>query len=181
MRKIILAALAASLLSTLPSHAQQRPAGWQAWTWDGTCFAVVYATESSLPGGSSAERAYIAIKHVPKEKNFDGVAVVSGMNIPSGSEGLLEVNGEEFPLLIFGNAGFVRSGDPEKQLVEAMSKATEAKVVWTLKDRLETQTYRMDGFETAKKTIDTACPRPESAASAPKASEPSKPARKPRG
>lgn len=180
MRKLTLTALAAACIAASPAQAQKRPAGWQAWTWDGTCFAVVYASESSLPGGSSAERAYIAIKHVPKEKTYDGVAVVSGMDIPSGAEGLLEVNGQEFPLLIFGNAGFVRSGDPERQLVEAMSKASEAKVVWTLKDRLETQTYRMDGFETAKKTIDTACPRSEPAP-APARAEPAKPARKPQG
>lgn len=163
------AALAAACL-LLPAHAQQRPsAGWQAWTWEGNCFAVNYASGSSLPGGTS-ERAYIAIKHVPKENTFDGVAIVSGLDMPSGAEGLLEVNGQEFPLLVFGNAGFVRSGEPEQQLVEAMAKASEAKVVWTLKDRMETQTYRMEGFQTAKKTIDTACPRP----AAPAKAEPAK-------
>lgn len=165
MRSTLTIAVAAALLHLLPAQAQQRPSGWQAWTWEGNCFAVAYATSSSLPGGTS-ERAYIAIKHVPKESTFDGVAIVSGLDMPSGAEGLLEVNGQEFPLLVFGNAGFVRSGEPEQQLVEAMAKASEAKVVWTLKDRMETQTYKMEGFQTAKKTIDTACPRPATAAAA---------------
>jgi len=182
MTRRILPALATALLAgalavTAAHAADGRPAGWQTWTWEGSCYAIVYAeTGEGLPGApTGTERAYIAVKHVPKEKTYDGVTIASGLSLPPGTEGTIEVNGQEYPMLVFRGAGFVRSGDPEKGLVEGLSKATEARVTWVLKDQMTVQTYKVSGFPTAHKVIDAACPRgvpPEAAA----AIEESKPA-----
>ncbi len=124
------------------------------------------------------------MKHVPKEKTYDGVAIASGMEVPVGAEAVIDVGGKEFPLLVFRGAGFVRSAE-DKVLVEALSRAEEAKVTWMFRDELTVQTYRFRGFDAARRTIDAGCPRPkaESASVAePEAEEPAKPApRKVRG
>ncbi len=150
-----------ALLAAAPARAETpRPAGWQTWTWDGSCYALVYADHTGSVGGRSLDRAYIAVKHVPKEKTYDGVTVVSGMEVPAGAEAIVDVGGQEYPLLVFQGAGFVRSGEPERSLVEALGKATEAKVTWMFKDQLTVQNYRFEGFQAAKRTIDAGCPRP---------------------
>jgi len=160
-------ALLAVLIPALPASAADRPAGWQTWSWEGSCFAIVYAEAGGSGPGASSERAYIAVKHVPKERTYDGVTVASGMDIPVGTEGLIEVNGQEYPLLVFKGAGFVRSGEPEKSLVDNLAKASEARVTWMLKDGLTIQTYKVGGFGSAHKVLDAGCPRAASEASAP--------------
>lgn len=175
-RHLLLSALlsGAALLGAGAATAQDaKPAGWQTWTWDGSCYALIYAQSSTVPGTAS-ERAYIAVKHVPKEKTFDGVAIVSGINIPGDAEGIIDVGGHEFSLLVFNNAGFVRSGEPERSLVDSLAKASEAKVTWFLKDQMAVQTYKLEGFAGAKKVIDAGCPNPAKA----EASAPEEPAAK---
>ena len=169
------AVLASTMATSALSEESRKPAGWQTWTFDGSCYALVYADQS--PTGASTERAYIAIKHVPKEKTFDGVSIVSGIDVPVGAEAIIDVGGQEYPLLVFRGAGFVRSGDPERTLVEALGKASEAKVTWMLKDQLTVQTYRLDGFANAKKTIDVSCGRPSGKSEAAKPEEEAPPAK----
>lgn len=183
LRTQALAALAAVLSTLAPASAGDgRPAGWQTWTWDGSCYAIAYAE----PGGdapglpSGTDKAYIAVKHVPKEKTYDGVTVASGLNVTPGTEGMIEVNGQEYPMLVFQGAGFVRSGDPERSLVENLSKATEARVTWVQKDKMTIQTYKVSGFQAAHKVIDAACPRAQQATEA-SAPEEKPPARRGRG
>jgi hypothetical protein len=163
------ALLACASLTAPAGAAGERPSGWQTWTWEGSCYAIVYAEPGeSAPGvPNGSERAYIAVKHVPKEKTYDGVTIASGLNVSPGTEGMVEVGGQEYPLLVFRGAGFVRSGEPEKGLVDGLSKATEVRVTWTLKDQMTVQTYKVAGFANAHKVIDAACPRstpPEAAA-----------------
>jgi hypothetical protein len=183
-------ALASALLAMVSAAAvaapgpQGKPDGWQTWTWEGSCYAIVYAEPGAGTGSAGTDRAFIAVKHVPGEKTFDGVTVASGMNIPVGTEGLIEVNGKEYPLLVFKGAGFVRSGEPEKSLVENLGKAAEARVTWVLKDQMTVQTYKVPGFQAAHKVIDAACPRPpgsEASVPAPEEAKPAKPTRNGRG
>ena len=166
--------LIAAFLAIAPALAEEQGpvAGWQTWTADGSCYALVYP--SSVTGGrpgTKGDRAYIAVKHVPREGTWDGIAVASGMDVPVGAEATIDVGGKEFPLLVFKGAGFVRTAE-DKMLVEALSKAEEARVSWMFRDELTVQTYRFKGFEAAHRTIDAGCPRAKSAdasADAPKA------------
>ncbi len=142
---------------TAVPRASAHPDGWQTWTWDGNCFAIHYAKGPSLAGVQNGD-TYIAVKHLPRERNYDNVSVVSGFGDITGTQGTLEVGGQEFPLLVYGNAGFVRSGDPESRLMGLLAKSSEATVTWYKKDGLAVQSYDVSNFAPAKRTIDVACP-----------------------
>lgn len=179
-----LSTLAAALLCLAPAVAAEgRPAGWQTWTWEGSCYAIVYAEPAEAAPGvpNGADKAYIAVKHVPKEKTRDGVTIASGLNVTPGTEGMIEVNGQEYPMLVFQGAGFVRSGEPERSLVEGLAKATEARVTWVQKDKMTVQTYKVSGFQQAHKVIDAACPSPQQSTEAAPVEEPKPQPRKVRG
>ncbi|AOG03100.1 hypothetical protein [Bosea sp. RAC05] len=136
---------------------------WETWTKDGECFALLGMDPAAEVTVRPAARPYIAIKNAPKLDNHNGVVVVSGFGDDTGNEGTLDIDGQEFGLLIYNGAGFVRSGEPEQKVVAALEAGKEARVTWFRKDGLVIQVYKLDGFTTAKKTIDTACPRPGSA------------------
>lgn len=138
------------------------PTGWQTWTWRGNCFAIDYAKGPSMAGVQNGD-TYIAVKHIPREHNYDAVSVVSGFGDITGTQGTLEVGGEEFPLLVYGNAGFVRSGDPEHKVMDLLSKSRDATVTWYRKDGMAVQTYDVSDFAAAKRTIDVGCPHPAAA------------------
>ncbi len=142
-----------------------RPDGWQTWTWQGNCFAFDYAKGPSIDGVQNGD-TYIAVKHLPREKNYDNVSVVSGFGDITGSQGTLEIGGQEFPLLVYGNAGFVRSGEPEHKVMELLSRSSEATVTWYRKDGMAVQNYDITNFAAAKRTIDTACPHAAAAVAA---------------
>ena len=172
----------APALPDLAQKAEGRPAptghpeGWQTWTWDGNCFAIHYAKGPSLTGVQNGD-TYIAVKHLPRERNYDNVSVVSGFGDITGTQGTLEVGGQEFALLVYGNAGFVRSGDPEHRLMDLLAKSKEATVTWYKKDGMAVQSYDVSDFTAAKRTIDVACPHV--APPSPVASADDKPAEKP--
>ncbi len=138
------------------------PVGWQTWTWRGNCFAIDYAKGPSISGVQNGD-TYIAVKHIPREHNYDAVSVVSGFGDITGTQGTLEVGGQEFPLLVYGSAGFVRSGDPEHKVMELLGKSSEATVTWYRKDGMAVQTYDVTDFAAAKRTIDVGCPHPAAA------------------
>jgi len=95
------------------------------------------------------------------------VAIVSGFTNETKDsviDGSIDVDGQEWPMLVVNGAGFLRSGGPEQALVAAMSTGKEARVTWTQKDGLVTHTYHLEGFAAAKKSIDMLCPNPTAAA-----------------
>ena len=157
--KFLIAVVAtfASMLS-FASKAAQNPEGWQTWTWDGNCFALLYAKPDA--NGMQTSDTYISVKHLPKERNFDNVAIVSGLGDLTGARATIEIADAELPLLVWKNAGFVRSGDPEKKLIDLMAKNKLATVTWFSKEGMITQTYDLTGFAEAKRKIDLSCPRP---------------------
>jgi hypothetical protein len=142
-----------------------RPKGWQTWTWDGNCFAFAYPKRENV-AAIDRDGAYIAIKHMPAEKTFNSIAIVSGRGDDDGVSGSIEIEGQVFNLLMFAGTGFVSTGPREDRLMDAMLKGGEAKVHWVSNDGLVSQTYQLDGIVEAKKTVDFACKVPQRTATA---------------
>lgn len=146
--------------SVMAEASDGMPKGWQTWSWNGNCYAIVYASGPDVPSIKNGD-TYIAVKHVMEERNFNKISIVSGFGDVTGIKATLEIGGVEFPLLVYGNAGYVRSGDPEKKLLDMMAKFREITVTWYKDDGLSVQNYNIDGFASAKKIIDFACPHQE--------------------
>jgi hypothetical protein len=184
LRNAALAVLASAFLPvTAHAEADAPPppaAGWQTWTANGDCGAILHVAGPAHVGVQNGD-SFIAVMHKPREHNFNGVTIVSGLSDDiTGVHATIEVAGVEFEMLVSGNAGFVRSGKPEKDLIDLFARNKDATVTWFLKDGLAVQNYDVSGFEPAKRTIDLACPHPNDAdaAVAPKAEAPA-PAAKP--
>lgn len=168
MIKTLLASLAGLAMTLTASAApvlkpSERPAGWQTWTWNDTCFAMLYPKEETV-GAIDSEGAYLAVKHLPAEKNFDSVAIVSGQGPDKRMQGRIDIDGNIYNMLTFAGAGFVSTGPREEALLEALSKGKEARVTWTSDEGMIVQTYTLAGMTEAKKIIDFACkPKDEKA------------------
>lgn len=167
LRSVRVAAIVAATTFASVQHGY----AWETWTKDGECFALLGMDPNAEVTVKPNARPYIAIKNAPKLDNHNGVVVVSGFGDDTGNEGTLDIDGQEFGLLIYNGAGFVRSGEPEQKVVSALETGKEARVTWFRKDGLVIQLYKLEGFATAKKTIDTACPRPGSAPAKEEAAE----------
>lgn len=157
MRTIAALATALSIALTAPSFAAgEGPHGWQTWTWEGSCFAVVFPEAGAIEALQS-KKAYVALKHTPAEKTTNSISFISGLENMAGVEGVADIDGKEFTLLVYDGAGFVSSGQRENALLDAMIAGSDLKITWTGKDSMVVQNYKLSGLSQAKKTIDTAC------------------------
>lgn len=139
-----------------PGAAQQSsPNGWQTWTWNGSCYAVLFPEDPGIDALKSKE-AYAAVRHIPSENTTNSISFVSGMD-QAGIEGVAEIDGKPFSLLVFKGAGFVSSGERENALLAAMQAGKELVVRWTTADSMIEQKYTLAGLDQAKRTIDMGC------------------------
>lgn len=158
-------ALAAAFVAIPLPGAEARDTAWRTFTHNGSCFAAAYPTEDAIKA-VQPRKAYISIRHLPSEDTWDTVAVVSGMGDITGAKATMVVDGEEFPLLVYGEAGYVK-GAIEDSLVAAMGRGDEAKVRWNHDDRMAAHTFSLVGFTAARDEIDRTCARPTRPADAP--------------
>ena len=139
-----------------PAAAQSsKPAGWQTWTWDGSCYAVLFPEDPGVDA-LKTRKAYAAVRHLPTEGTSNSISFVSGLD-DDELTGVAEVDGKPFNLLVFQGSGFVSSGERETNLLSAMTTGTSLVVRWTSADTMIEQKYKLAGLDQAKRTIDTAC------------------------
>lgn len=158
VKTTVLALATTTLLTATAGTVEARDTSWRTYAHNGSCFAVAYPTEDAIRA-VQPRKAYLSIRHLPSEDAWDAVAVVSGMGDVTGAKASITVDGETFPLLVYGEAGYV-SGAVEDALVAAMGRSTEAKVRWVDEDRMASHTFSLVGFTAARDEIDRTCVRP---------------------
>jgi hypothetical protein len=161
-KKTVATILMSLLAAATPAQAQPVDGitGWQTWTWDGSCFALLFP-ENPVISQLGNKRAYTAIKHTPSESTFDSVSFVSGLDDMTGVKGTADIDGKTFSLLVYDGSGFVSSGPREQDLLASMLRGEELKITWSGPEAMVTQVYKLPGLEQAKRTIDAGCSRPD--------------------
>lgn len=151
---IMAASAAFAQESTAPVNLN--PSGWQTFTWSGTCNAVAFP-ESAPVQALDSEKAYISIRHNPKEGSRDAISFVSGLGSTEGVSGRVDVDGKIYDLLVYKGAGFVSAGEREASLLANMLAGADLRVTWITPESMVNQDYKVTGLDQAKRIIDTGC------------------------
>ena len=151
-------------VALLATGTQARDTAWRTYSHNGTCFMIAYPEEDAIRA-VQPRQAYLSLRHVPSEEAWDGIAVVSGMGDITGAKASIEVDGETFPLLVYGEAGYVK-GAVEDGLVAALQRGATAKVRWSSESKMAGHTYSLVGFTAARDELDRTCARKASPAQA---------------
>lgn len=158
MKNLILGmAAAAAAFVAIPASAQGVHDDWESFNKDGRCWAATAPKESA---GNIAGRTapFLSIQNHPAEGVRGSVIVSAGFAAAGEGEVKLEVDGQAFEALPFGDVAFTASGKPEAELIAAMRRGKELSVTWTDSNgSFATDRYSLIGFVAAKRAIDDRC------------------------
>lgn len=157
MIKAAAISLAVILGSIYSASAQADNSKWKVSSANGACWA------SALP--SSSENSFdsrsipsLSIQNHPSEGVKGSVAATNGGVDASQMKAVIVIDDKEFATLTYGVAAFVGTGKPENDLINAMLRGKDAKVIWTSKDgKRVIDNYDLNGFAASKNEIDRIC------------------------
>lgn len=166
MLRTALAALAATLLFTLPLSAQgtrvvKKFSAWTLYAHQGPpgdiCFITSQPRETK-PAEVQRGRAYFYVSSWTKDGIRSQVSVLLGYELEDQSDITIRIGNRRFKLFAKDDKAFVSDATQELQLIDAMKRGNFMTVIAKTKDGTQTSdTYSLIGATAAVNSLNSGC------------------------
>jgi hypothetical protein len=156
-KSLFILALATILVPAVASAKSAKT--WAVQVDNGSCFSSAAPTTSRGDRSGRTETPFTAVSHRPAEQSFSALSFSSGFkNVERFSAEVSVDNNDPMKMLTYENAGFVKSGLPENDLLNQMLHGRQVQVVWTKPSgERVTDIYSLNGFANGYREINKAC------------------------
>lgn len=158
MNKKVLLGFVGLMVTASAAQAQMVNKEWEAHGGSGYCYNVSMPVGSS-GGPTNRGDAYVAVTHNASQGIRDSVSFVSGFSDVSGSKVTVDIDGKKFDLLPYQQAAFIKSGEPEQDMIASMRRGRNMTVEWVSPGgRRIVDKYSLMGFTATHNEINKRCP-----------------------
>jgi hypothetical protein len=101
------------------------------------------------------------VTHRPAEKAYDVISVAAGYQYQPDSDAVITSSGKRFSLFTNGERAWARDAQTDKNIVQLLTKSKTMTVKGTSsRGNITTDTFSLDGFSAAHKSISDGCKKP---------------------
>jgi hypothetical protein len=101
------------------------------------------------------------VTHRPAERAFDVITVAAGYQYQPDSDAVITSTGKRFSLFTNGERAWARDAQTDKAVVQLLAKSKTMTVKGTSsRGNITTDTFSLNGFSAAHKSISDSCKKP---------------------